>query len=162
MLENCKSAKERWGGVSLIVDKWLEQRQRLIVEFCTISGVHALNQNSEQDPQSGLQHFCELLVDYISAGHFEVYDHLIQEAEEFDDGSALELAKKIYPDLSATTEIALAFNDRVEALSSNGKNDPELARKLSELGEAMVTRFDLEDRLADKLHFAHQSVLASS
>ena len=40
MLENCKTIKERWGGVSKILDNWLQQRQELIVEFCTITGVH--------------------------------------------------------------------------------------------------------------------------
>ncbi len=159
MLENCKNAKERWGGVSQIVDKWLEQRQQLIVEFCTVSGVHALVTQSDEDPGAGLQHFCELLVDYISAGHFEVYDHLIQEAEDFEDGSALELAKRIYPDLSKTTESALAFNDQVEALRQSGQNDPQLARKLSKLGESLVTRFELEDQLVDKLHYSHQDAL---
>lgn len=159
MLENCKNAKERWGGVSQIVDKWLEQRQQLIVEFCTVSGVHALVNHSDEDPGASLQHFCELLVDYISAGHFEVYDHLIQEAEDFEDGSALELAKHIYPDLSKTTETALAFNDQVEVLRQGGQNDPQLARKLSELGEALVTRFELEDQLVDRLHYSHQDAL---
>jgi len=160
MLENCKSARERWGGVSQIVDRWLEQRQQLIVEFCTACGIHALD--SEDDPQKGMHHFCELLVDYISAGHFEVYDHLIQEAEEFSDGSALELAKQIYPELSQTTEIALAFNDHVETLHDDNANDPELARKLSKLGEALVTRFELEDQLVDKLHYSHQELMVSS
>jgi regulator of sigma D len=31
MLENCKSAKERWGGVSEIIDRWLEERQQMLV-----------------------------------------------------------------------------------------------------------------------------------
>ena len=31
MLENCKTAKERWGGVSEIIDRWLTERQELIV-----------------------------------------------------------------------------------------------------------------------------------
>ncbi len=39
---------------------------------------------------------CEVLVDYVSAGHFEVYEQLIQEAREFNDGG-LELAAKLYP-----------------------------------------------------------------
>lgn len=161
MLENCQNATERWGGVSKIVDKWLDQRQQLIVEFFTISGVHALDGTDDVDHQSGLRHFCELLVDYISAGHFEVYDHLIQEAEEFDDGSALELAKQIYPQLSETTELALAFNDDIDALSEQDNFDPNLARKLSKLGESLVTRFELEDQMVDKMHFAHKEAIGS-
>jgi len=30
MLENCQSAKERWGGVSEIIDRWLQERQELL------------------------------------------------------------------------------------------------------------------------------------
>ncbi len=161
MLENCKNASERWGGVSKIVDKWLDQRQQLIVEFCTISGVHALDGNDDVDHARGLKHFCELLVDYISAGHFEVYDHLIQEAEEYEDGSALELAKNIYPQLSETTEVALAFNDDIDALASQESFDPALARKLSKLGESLVNRFELEDQLVNRLHLAHRDTAAS-
>ena len=161
MLENCQNATDRWGGVSKIVDKWLDQRQQLIVEFFTISGVHALDNSDDHDQQVGLRHFCELLVDYISAGHFEVYDHLIQEAEEFEDGSALELAKQLYPQLSETTEIALAFNDEIDALTEQDSFDPSLARKLSKLGESLVTRFELEDQMVDKLHFAHKEAAAS-
>ena len=31
MLENCKTARERWGGVSVIIDRWLQERQDLLV-----------------------------------------------------------------------------------------------------------------------------------
>ncbi|MFC6977386.1 Rsd/AlgQ family anti-sigma factor [Microbulbifer taiwanensis] len=37
MLENCKSARERWGGVSEIIDRWLHSRQALLVRFCSLS-----------------------------------------------------------------------------------------------------------------------------
>ena len=33
MLENCKTARERWGGVSVIIDRWLQERQDLLVLF---------------------------------------------------------------------------------------------------------------------------------
>ncbi|MFT6421094.1 MAG: regulator of sigma D, partial [Porticoccus sp.] len=36
MLENCKSAKERWGGVSQLIDQWLEERQEMLVRFCAL------------------------------------------------------------------------------------------------------------------------------
>lgn len=160
MLEHCKNTTERWGGVSRILDKWLDQRQELIVEFCTISGVHEFGSHSNQDPQSGLQHFCELMVDYISAGHFEVYDHLIQEAEEFGDGSALELAKKLYPHISMTTEKVLAFNDNLIQLTDETNSDRNLARELSVIGETLVSRFELEDQLVEQLHYAHKGLVA--
>lgn len=156
MLEHCKNANERWGGVSKILDTWLQQRQELIVEFCTVSGVHALASAAGKNKQHNVQHFCELMVDYVSAGHFEVYDHLIQEAEEFDDGSALDAAKLLYPKISATTERVLSFNDNLEAMLNTEQNAPTLARELSLIGETLVSRFELEDQLVEKLHYSHK------
>ena len=78
MLENCKSAKERWGGVSEIIDRWLQERQELIVRYYDLVSV-----DSFPDVEAAVQHlrtFCQLLVDYASAGHFEVFDQLIAEA----------------------------------------------------------------------------------
>ena len=84
-----------------------------------------------KDTAAGLRHFCELMVDYISAGHFEVYDHLIQEAEEFNDGKGLDVARRLYPQVSKTTEVALAFNDSFDEIFSHGVINPQLARELS-------------------------------
>ena len=64
--------------------------------------------------QKPLQHFCEILVDYVSAGHFEVYEQLTSEAKAFGDQRGLELAKQIYPRIEVITEVALAFNDRCD------------------------------------------------
>jgi len=36
MLENCQSAKERWGGVNDIIDRWLHERQQLLVEYLPV------------------------------------------------------------------------------------------------------------------------------
>ena len=32
MLENCRNARERWGGVSELIDRWLKERQELLVQ----------------------------------------------------------------------------------------------------------------------------------
>ena len=162
MLDNCKSIKERWGGVSKILDGWMQQRQELIVEFCTISGVHDSSSIYAKDTAAGLRHFCELMVDYISAGHFEVYDHLIQEAEEFNDGKGLDVARRLYPQVSKTTEVALAFNDSFDETFSDGVINPQLARELSVLGETLVSRFDLEDQLVESLHYSHSELVANA
>ena len=162
MLENCQSLKERWGGVSKILDKWLQQRQELIVEFCTISGVHDSDHLPDRSPDEGLRHFCEQMVDYISAGHFEVYDHLIQEAEELNDGKGMEVARKLYPKISRTTELALNFNDSCEALAAQGEGSANLAHELSVLGETLVQRFEFEDELIENLHYAHRDLIVNA
>ena len=76
MLENC-DIKERWSGVDKLVERWLEERQSLIVQFCALSGVHELSGNNAS--RGRLQKFCQLLLDYVSAGHFEVFYELVRD-----------------------------------------------------------------------------------
>ena len=41
-----------------------------------------------------LQRFCEILVDYVSAGHFEVYEQLTAEGKAFGDQRGLAYLKQ--------------------------------------------------------------------
>ncbi|HEY9118203.1 MAG TPA: sigma D regulator, partial [Marinobacter sp.] len=101
MLDNCRNARERWGGVSELIDRWLKERQELLVHYCDLSGTTDYSQTEAL--QGKFVRLCEVLVDYVSAGHFEIYDQLVQEAREFNDGG-LELAAKLYPKIEQTTE----------------------------------------------------------
>lgn len=154
MLENCKSAKERWGGVSEIIDRWLEERQAVLVQYCALSD----REQNLSDLQRGekLRTFCQILVDYVSAGHFEVYDQLIKEGREFDDAEALQEASKIYDTIDTTTERLLDFNDKyleTDDISS-------LTTDLSHLGEVLEVRFSAEDRLISVLHTSHKDLVS--
>lgn len=157
MLDDCRTAKERWGGVSKLIDRWLKERQDLIVQYCSLSGMSAINDVEVIRKRLGF--LCEILVDYVSAGHFEVYEQLIREAREYDDGG-LELASKIYPRITASTEHALAFNDRFDSGDMSEAGRKALYSKLSELGEVLEERFSLEDLLIESLHNAHEDQLA--
>ena len=150
MLESCQNAQERWGGVNLLIDRWLQERQELISSY---DAVHAAPQASAAATQA-LQRFCEVLVDYVSAGHFEVYEQLTNEAKAFDDQRGLELAKKIYPRIDAITEVALSFNDRCD--NGDCRDNASQAHELKQLGQLLHERFDLEDCLIEVLHNAHQ------
>ena len=77
MLESCRNAQERWGGVHLLIDRWLQERHALINAF---DGLHG---GAEAATRPALQKFCEILLDYVSAGHFEIYEQLLNEAEAF-------------------------------------------------------------------------------
>lgn len=147
MLESCKNAQERWGGVNQLIDRWLQERQELIGVFTR------LDYSPEVPSPEALQGFCEVLVDYVSAGHFEVYEQLMNEARAFGDQRGLELAKQIYPRIEAITEAALGFND-----CCDGSENREVCFKteLKRLGQLLHERFDLEDCLIEVLHTAHQ------
>ena len=150
MLESCQNAQERWGGVHLLIDRWLKERHELVSAFNTLNNKSLATAQSAED----LQRFCEVLVDYVSAGHFEVYEQLTNEAKAFDDQRGLELAKQIYPRIEAITEVALAFNDRCEKV--DGCDSSALTAELKRLGQMLHERFELEDCLIEVLHNAHQ------
>lgn len=159
MLDDCRTAKERWGGVSELIDRWLKERQDLIVQYCSLSGVTTGDNVAAIRKRLGF--LCEILVDYVSAGHFEVYEKLIQEAREFDDGG-LELASKVYPRIAASTEHALAFNDRFDASELSKEGLETVYSKLSDLGEVLEERFELEDLLIESLHNVHEDQVANT
>lgn len=157
MLENCQNAKERWGGVSDIIDKWLKERQELIVKFCALSSTSDLSQPDNVAKE--FEKLCEILVDYVSAGHFEVYDQLVEEAREFNDGG-VELAEKIIPKIQETTEKMLHFNDRFDVTEMSERGLTVLLKDLSDLGEILEERFEMEDILIEALHTTHADQVA--
>ncbi|WP_024461983.1 Rsd/AlgQ family anti-sigma factor [Marinimicrobium sp. LS-A18] len=155
MLDNCKDAKERWGGVSTIIDRWLEERRKMLVQFCDLSALKAGEADDELRGHK-LRHLCEIMVDYVSAGHFEVYDQLIKEGREFDDEDALKEASQLFKVVDLTTQEVLDFNDKYLET-----DDLEaLDRDLSTLGETLETRFTAEDRMIAVLHTAHKDLVA--
>lgn len=150
MLESCRNAQERWGGVHQLIDRWLHERHELVTTYEGLvdsSPVPAIGSES-------LQGFCQLLVDYVSAGHFGVYEQLTDEAKAFNDQRGLQLAKQIYPRLEAITAVALAFNDRCD--NGDCRDDVSLSEQLHRLGQLLHERFELEDCLIEVLHNAHQ------
>lgn len=154
MLEKCRNAKERWGGVSTIIDHWLEERQQLISTFFSIPA-----QEAGAPLNSSVGEFCDLLMDYLSSGHFEVYEQLLREGSEFADGS-LEKAQHLFPLIQPSTDQALDFNDAYGNLESPTlKQLCQLSRELSELGETLEERFALEDQLIEILHNAHKELV---
>ena len=76
MLEKYKNAQERWGGVSEIIDRWLKERQELLVLYCNLSDISSDPDKIERGGE--LKALCQVMVDYVSAGHFEIYDKLMQ------------------------------------------------------------------------------------
>ena len=156
MLNNCESAKQRWGGVNDLIDKWLKERQDLIVKLCDLSVKPG---SSQENTVERLQSFCQILVDYVSVGHFEVYEQLLNEAAEFNDGGT-ELANKIIPQIQSSTELALNFNDRFDDIHKVDDGIEGLILELDNLGKTLEDRFELEDVLIEAFHKTHADSVA--
>ncbi|KRP65320.1 Rsd/AlgQ family anti-sigma factor [Pseudomonas orientalis] len=145
MLERCKNARERWGGVHTLIDKWLDARRKLVLAFDELGA----EPGALAEKREPLQDFCVVLVDYVSAGHLSIYTQLTKEAEAFEDKRGLEFAETLYPRIDVITGKLLAFND----LCDEGKC---VAEKFKELGGLLHERFELEDCLIEVLHNAHK------
>lgn len=154
MLEDCKSAQERWGGVSELIDRWLEERKELLVDYCELS--NAIKEQQDSECCTKLRKLCQIMVDYVSAGHFEVYEQLMQEAKEFEDTEGLKAAGSFYKIIDGTTEDILDFNDKYQETDDLDS----LNEDLSKVGEWLATRFEAEDSMIEVLHVAHKDQVA--
>lgn len=127
--------------VDALVRRWLQERQQLIVQMMALS--------QQPEDEAGLQRFCETLMDYVSAGHFEIYDELLAEAE-LEDSPHLSDGRALLQRLTPTTDAAIRFNDIFDG--PDGDDMVHLPHELSQLGMALESRFEIEDRMISLLH----------
>lgn len=147
MLQQQQFSETDWVGINHVINKWLLERQQLITLYCS------LTDSTSDRPMflRRLEGFCEVLVDYLSAGHFEVFRELENEARSLDD-RGIQLVNALYPYLEQSTELALCFNDRCEQLKVSHRDFEKIREELSFLGESLTDRFQLEDQLIEYLH----------
>ncbi|MFT6365844.1 MAG: regulator of sigma D [Bacteroidia bacterium] len=146
-----ENPSEQFAAVETLLSTWLQERNHVLAKYTHIAifTESAWDGPALEEQQKDL---CALLVDYISAGHFEVFHRLIAEAEAFADGTE-KLAENLMPAIADTTEVILAYEEKYSA----GPNGPEtLERDLSVLGESLESRFVLEDQLIAGLHNTHR------
>ncbi|MFG1489274.1 sigma D regulator [Oceanospirillum sp. HFRX-1_2] len=158
MLEGCKNARERWSGVHEMIDKWLLERQELIV--CYTELAHQVKTGAAPKPEQ-VQALCDVMVDYTSAGHFEIFEQLCREAEAFSDQDAIELSQKLFPLIQKSTDVILDFDEAYGGSSVTEEAVLKLSDELSRLGEFLADRFQHEDTLIETLHTAHRELVNS-
>ncbi len=122
-----------------IIANWLKERKELLVLY---SQLVAVDDNTPEDEEISLiNSFSSVLIDYVSTGHFGVYEQMIQNLSLSKEHQA-----HIFAQIYQTTEISLAFNDNYEGVSI--KPDLEkFTKDFSIIGEAISIRIDLEDKL---------------
>ncbi|MFZ2407263.1 MAG: Rsd/AlgQ family anti-sigma factor [Methylobacter sp.] len=120
------------------------ERQEVWSLYCHIAELIPFSAN--QTVRKKLARFSEILIDYVSLGHFGICECLFADADSQDP--ALSAVKEIYAVLSSTTEAAVSFNDKYENGMATAMLD-DLKQDLSALGESLAKRIDLEDRLCE-------------
>ncbi|KPK10013.1 MAG: hypothetical protein AMJ68_10460 [Acidithiobacillales bacterium SG8_45] len=144
-----QSVKDRRAGSAGVGEKLVAERAEMLVLFCQAAGLEPFHKQTDQAVvHKHLQEFCQVLMDYIAAGHFGLYER-IASGKERRQGVA-KLAEELYPRIAETTDIAVAFNDKYE---ENDKSEisPNLGKDLSRLGEELAVRAELEDQLLNAM-----------
>ena len=144
MLNQLKSLTERVRGSNKLVDRWLHVRKHLLVAYYNLVGLKPGKESFMRLNEKALDDFCQSLVDYLSDGHFNIYERIIREMEGTTPYLA---ASKLYPLLEANTQQIMDYYDSTLENAIDHDNYLEFQQALSDLGEALEERFTLEDRL---------------
>ena len=133
--------ERRQRAVQLIVELQNE-RKHLWAFYCQLGELKPFS--DLELVKTKLTKFAEVLVDYVSLGHFGLYERILAGAERRE--SVKTLAVKIYPEFSKVTDMTVSFNDKYDKAKTPSEFN-SLADDLSVLGESLAKRFDIEDQL---------------
>ncbi len=158
MLTKVEQAQAKWGGTSQVIDAWLGARKKLLIAYCELAGLPPYDKLERSLPTAPkISQFCELLVDYVSTGHFEVYEQIVNECASDGDNAP---GERLLPLITETTDTALTFNDNYAEVDENIELN-SFDRDLSQLGQEMEERFEVEDELLDHLYQHSQQQAAA-
>lgn len=143
MLNQLEVLTARVGGCSDLVDLCLRAREQLLVAYYQTVGIKPNKESLTTLDENALDHFCQCLVDYLSTGHFTIYERFIEELEGTEQ---LAQAAKLYPSLQANTEAIMQIYDSHLETAIDHDNCLEFQGALSMVGEALEARFTLEDK----------------
>jgi regulator of sigma D len=127
-----------------LIAKLQNERREVWSLYCKVAELKPFSANDIV--KTFLTQFSQILVDYVSLGHFGVYERLLAGTER--RSRVLSVAKELYPEFSKTTDVAISFNDKYDNVQKIEVFD-DLEQDLSDLGESLAKRIDLEDRLCE-------------
>ena len=142
MSTQSSTAKERRQGSQALVAKLVTERTQMLATFCRLAGIEPYT--AVTPVQKLIQEFCQILVDYVAAGHFALYERILEGKERRQE--VADIAGEIYERIARSTQNALDFNDKYDCGDHCTALD-SLSQDLSRLGEDLALRIELEDRL---------------
>lgn len=147
MLNNLKSFTQHIDDKNDFFERWLQTREKLLVSYYKLVGLIPCKKEPiiRLDHQA-LEDFCLQLVDYLSSGHFYLYDKVIK-AVANSEKSKSAIATHLHPQLQANTDSLMAFHDQYASKEFDEDRCLLFQRALSDVSEQLEARFALEDKL---------------
>ncbi len=133
---------ERRQQASALIDELVNERRQVWALYFRVAELKPFSDTEQVEEV--VKEFSQLLIDYLSLGHFGIYRRILEGRER--RRAILEVAEKIYSEFSGTTQDAMTFNDKYEHPDS-GLYAQDLEKDLSLLGERLARRFEMEDQL---------------
>jgi regulator of sigma D len=135
---------ERRQQSSQLIAELQKERQEVLSLYCGFAELKPFSAHA--GVKKLVTRFSQLLVDYVSLGHFGLYERLLAGTERRQ--GVLSVAREVYAEFSATTDAVIAFNDKYDDVDKIESFD-DLEQDLSILGENLARRIDFEDRLCE-------------
>ena len=143
-------ANDRRSRTRKEIKQLISERNEVLSMYCNLAGCDGSAISADDIGTEALQEFCQILIDYIATGHFELYRRISEGEEKRTD--IIKLADAIYPRIEQTTKMAVDFNDLYDGGNNySDEHKSQLANHLSKLGEELATRIELEDQLINTL-----------
>ncbi len=146
MYNKLAKTQKQWCGYSDIIDYWLRMRQDLILTYSKVAGL-LCDRNKECLPtEEHLNAFYASLIDYISAGHFKIYEMVMERWSTRGFSTNTEI-DALYQGITETTSPLLSFNDKYSDIPLEEGQFITFDQDISRVGEIMELRFEQEDKL---------------
>lgn len=132
------------------IKRLIAERNNVLSQYYNLANRLDFHESNSNVLQEVLQEFCQDMIDYIATGHFEIYSRIEEGSERRHE--IIDLSEQIFYKIIDTTQVAIKFNDRYDSANAFNKNIvKDFSRQLSELGENLATRIELEDRFINTL-----------
>ena len=127
-----------------LIHDFLSERQEVIKSFYTISGIPPFDNSKSPITLTDIMDFCQVLLDYVALGHFELYENLFTSHGHDISHFHMHFSKESLLQINKTTDVFLDFNDKYSAANVDISN---LKKDLEKIGVALDSRFSLEDKV---------------
>ena len=78
VLTKLNKTRQLVAGKLKSIDSMLDAREELLLKYCTLLDPRVEGTEQDLPQQKKISDFCNLLIDYMSQGHFHIYPRIVQ------------------------------------------------------------------------------------